>query len=634
MKFPRYIFSALFVLLCAAVSNAAPAPRLISSTYFAGMSPDEALVALYDHAGQGAVWSMKTGALLNRGIGDNMVFSPDGRVFASGKRDFIFGIYDRGTGLPIHNLRATCPWMESQDTRDKVARMEATDSRNAQYMYLTGETREATRVRFSPDGRLIATSGCGNSVYVWSVLTGNLVHTLESHLRDGYEFAFSPDSGRIISWGPGHRLLVWSLESGKVVLERRDVEVIASTPNMQRLALSDFEARNVKIFDPAAGGETAIKMAPNSVGAAAFDSGGNVLVVSDTAGGVTAWSAATGARLLRTGNQAGPAGEARTFAVGPRRLRLAIENWEDDTVEVYSMKDWALMYTVPGHARAADHIAFSSGGEVLVTAGGGVLNIRTAASGSLIHSGELEPDEDPAEQFAMSPDGRRVAYRVAGREMILVWPVYRDAPISGLRFAPEHLGGLQFSPGGSFVVMSGSGVNVRLWNIKTGREATMNLLPAGDGWVVQCLPGLFDFPARAHDYLDLNLYGFWDDSLPYDYYSPARRPGLLARFASGNYAYDEMQPAPEAGKFAFLTGLSCDGLPEEGVEKLVGALWETNTCVMCMACGCRCSTDCYVRDNARIRCAFESCGDDTYTLEYFGRRYDCHAPEAQSVKVW
>ena len=100
-----------------------------------------------------------------------VAFSPDGRLLASGGRDWTVRLWDPATGEHLRTL--------------------------------TGHAGTVRGVAFSPDGRLLA-SGCSNdrTVRLWDPATGEHLRTLTGHADGVWGVAFSPH-GRLLASGGG-----------------------------------------------------------------------------------------------------------------------------------------------------------------------------------------------------------------------------------------------------------------------------------------------------------------------------------------------------------------------------------------------------------------------------------------------
>lgn len=111
--------------------------------------------------------------------------SSDGERIASGGKDGLIRLWDRGTG--------GLTWEVKADMLSPCA------------------------ARFSPDGRLLATGGFDKAVYLWNVVDGTLASTLAAHSGPIRALAFHLDGERLYSGGLDGNLFEWSLKSQTVL---------------------------------------------------------------------------------------------------------------------------------------------------------------------------------------------------------------------------------------------------------------------------------------------------------------------------------------------------------------------------------------------------------------------------------
>lgn len=105
---------------------------------------------------------------------------------------------------------------------------------------LHGHQKGVNHVVFSPDGRLIASSGFDNQVKLWRASTGEFISTLRGHVAPIYISCFSADSRLLVSGSKDTTLKVWDLKSGKLKqdLPGHQAEVFALdwSPDGERVA--------------------------------------------------------------------------------------------------------------------------------------------------------------------------------------------------------------------------------------------------------------------------------------------------------------------------------------------------------------------------------------------------------------
>jgi WD40 repeat protein len=299
-------------------------PRALTSAWSLAMTPDGRTM-VSGHVGFLRVWDPSTmSERFNVSIGKvarRVAITPDGSTIASaeytqadGKTTGNVAIRDGKTGA-IRREMAAVPNLHAVaiDPAGKVAVSGSWSETNVrvwdvvtgeQIGTLKGHSGSVGEVRFSPDGKMLASCG-DTTVRFWDVDTGKILKVLRGHQDTVESFAFSADGKTIASCGFDDDARVWDVETGKILATMQadnPVLAVALTADGKTLATASARWGNgfyrgspaqVQVWDVATGKPVSIlPEQPAQVFSMIFKPDGKSLFTASLSGAVTLWDVA------------------------------------------------------------------------------------------------------------------------------------------------------------------------------------------------------------------------------------------------------------------------------------------------------------------------------------------------------
>ncbi len=272
---------------------------------------------------------------------------------------------------------------------------------------------------FSPDGRHVAAAGRAGAVHLLD-LRRRTSRVLHRHTHQVLSSAFSPD-GNLLATGD---------VLGHVRLWRRG-------------------ASRAPLLTGSRGG---------TVWRLVFDGRGRLWASGGVGGGLRVWDAASGRALTAPKWAACGGNRLHTFHIHGQRLAAACA---DDTVQVRSMKDGALITKLSGHRGKIYQVLFSPDGKRLATTSADrAARVWDAQNGALLAT--LLGHGDTVWDCAFSPDGKRLATS-SHDQTIRVWDVGRAQALQVLRGHGAMVFSVAFSPDGEQLASAGYDHTARIW---------------------------------------------------------------------------------------------------------------------------------------------------------------------------
>lgn len=125
------------------------------------------------------------------------------------------------------------------------------------YRVLEGHRKGVAQVKFSPDGKWIASCSADATIKMWDATTGKALHTMEGHLAGVSTVAWSPDSKALASGSDDKAIRLWNRVTGKpyprpLLGHHNYVYSVAFSPKGNMIASGSFDEA-VFLWDVRAG---------------------------------------------------------------------------------------------------------------------------------------------------------------------------------------------------------------------------------------------------------------------------------------------------------------------------------------------------------------------------------------------
>ncbi len=455
--------------------------KIIGSVRSVIFSPDGKLLATGDSDGVVRLWEASSGREIltckgHTNVVESVAFSPDGEILASGSYDQIIKLWDVQTGECLKVLQGHTQSVMSvtfnpdgnilaSGSFDRTVRL--WDIRTGECCkILQDHTKVVFSVAFHPAGEILASGSGDKTVRLWNIGSGECLKTLQGHTKNVFSVAFH-SAGEILASGSGDRTVrLWNIGSGECLttLEGHfdQVRSLAFSPNGEILASGSYD-QTAKLWDIRTGEcLNTLQGHSNKVGSVAFHPAGEILVSGSYDQTLRLWAINSG-ECLNT--LQGHSTQVRSVAFSPNGEILASGD-DEQTVRLWDVNTGECLQILQGHLDRVHLVAFHPNGEIL-------------ASGSYDQTLRLW-DVNTGECLIILPENgkevRSIAFNTSGEilasgsdeQTVRLWDIRSGECLNIFHGHNSSLYSVAFSPLGEIFASTGYDGTVRLWDIHTG----------------------------------------------------------------------------------------------------------------------------------------------------------------------
>ena len=236
----------------------------------------------------------------------------------------------------------------------------------------SGHNKTISQIKYSPDGKILATAGWDNTVKLWNLKTGKLINTL-THKDAVNAIAFSPDNQTLISGTEANNVYIWNIATAKqpkldkTLNEHTDsIKTVIVSPNGKLIASGGYD-NTIKIWSIAGDLLQTIDAHNLAITSLIFTPDSQTLISASWDNTVKLWSIAdTGksSELLHTliGHQDG----VTTISLNTDGTLLATGSG-DRTIKLWNTKTGELIKNLRGHTSQINSLAFNNDDRAIIS---------------------------------------------------------------------------------------------------------------------------------------------------------------------------------------------------------------------------------------------------------------------------
>jgi WD40 repeat protein/transcriptional regulator with XRE-family HTH domain len=376
------------------------------------------------------------------------------------------------------------------EARDSLLRGLAYNPRLLTYLH-QGAAGE-TIVAFSPDGRIMASGGCGRlnaqnlcrqgEIRLWDVARRHLLGpplTVEGGAV--YSLSFSPDGKTLAAGAFDGSLRLWDVQhlrllGGPIRNRANRCFGVVFSPDDVNLACADFESvafwslPNHRIEGPL------LLTDGTAVPSMIFSRNGRLFAAGANDGSVQLWDMQGRQSMMLPSSDA--SGSVYSLAFSPNGALLA-SGGLDGTIQLWDTTHLRLLHPLrTGSSSQVNALAFDPTGAILaIGSADGMIRLWDVPHRQWLESPLADGEAGSVSSVVFSPDGRTL---VSANDdgSILLWDITRTQSLGS--DLPGHTAGvnsLAFSRNGQMLAFGNDDGSIHLWNVPSGHAIASLLVP-------------------------------------------------------------------------------------------------------------------------------------------------------------